>query len=330
VKILVTGGAGYIGSIVVERLLRRGDSVVVIDDLSTGHAEALSEGVRFVKGRMGNSSVLSRVLAEEHCDCALHFAASTEVGESMKKPGRYYRRNVSESMALLEALVEHEVGKIVFSSSAAVYGEPEKIPITEDSPTNPTNPYGETKLVFERALEWHRKIHGISYVALRYFNAAGASEEKGEDHSPETHLIPNVLKVSLGQAGKVSVFGDDYPTRDGSCLRDYVHVEDLAEAHILAIEAMSNGKSGIFNLGSETGNTVLEVVRACEEVTGKKIPFKVVGRRPGDPATLVASSAKAKRELGWVPRKQNILEIVGDAWKWMKTHPKGYTSGTHR
>ncbi|MDI6808617.1 MAG: UDP-glucose 4-epimerase GalE [Candidatus Eisenbacteria bacterium] len=325
-KILVTGGAGYIGSVVVERLLVRGDSVIVLDDLSTGHAEALSNGVRFVKGRVGNSSVLSKLLAEDPCDCVLHFAASTEVGESMKKPGTYYRRNVSESMVLLEAMVEHDTRRIVFSSSAAVYGEPEKTPITEESPTNPTNPYGETKLVFERALEWHRRIHGVSSVSLRYFNAAGATGERGEDHSPETHLIPNVLKVPLGQRKEVSIFGDDYPTRDGSCLRDYVHVEDLAEAHIQAIDAMAEGRSGIFNLGSERGNTVLEVVRACEEVTGKRIPFKIVGRRPGDPATLVASSAKAKKELGWDPRKQNILEIVADAWKWMKEHPRGYAS----
>ena len=323
-RILVTGGAGYIGSVVVEKLLERKDSVIVLDDLSVGHLEAVPKEARFVKGRVGNSSILNKLLSQDHCDCVLHFAASTEVGESMKKPSKYYKRNLSEGIVLLEALVNQDSTKIVFSSSAAVYGEPDRVPIEENSRTIPTNPYGETKLAFEKALDWHRRIHGISYVSLRYFNAAGATEERGEDHSPETHLIPNVLKVALGQRKEVLVFGNDYPTDDGSCVRDYVHVEDLAEAHILAIDAILNGKSGTYNLGNQKGYSVLDVVKACEEATEKKIPFKVVGRRPGDPAILVASSERAKAELKWVPKKQSIREIVTTAWNWMRKHPAGY------
>lgn len=324
--VLVTGGAGYIGSHAVAALLEKGEQVVVVDNLSQGHRNAVLGG-KLYAGDLRNVEFLAKVFAENDIDGVIHFAASSLVGESMQDPAKYYHNNVYGTLCLLEQMQKAGVKKIVFSSTAATYGEPERIPIDEFDRTLPTNTYGETKLAMERMIRWFDDAHGIKFVSLRYFNAAGAHEDGqiGEDHSPETHLVPLVLQVALGQRPHISVFGDDYPTVDGTCVRDYIHVSDLADAHLLALERLSKGgESGIFNLGSGQGFTVKQVIDVARQVTGHEIPAKFEPRRAGDPATLVASSARARQELGWTPKRERLEDIISSAWQWHVKHPKGY------
>ena len=326
-KVLVTGGAGYIGSHIVRQLVVEGHAPVVVDDLSNGHRAAVG-GVPFVEGDFGDARLLEDLLGGGDVEFVIHMAAFCEVGESMQQPAAYYSNNLVASMALLEAARRHGVGGIVFSSTAAVYGEPHELPIVEDHPQNPTNPYGETKLAFERALAWYRQAYGSRYIALRYFNAAGAHPDGdlGEDHEPETHLIPRLLQ-SIEQGGEPTpIFGDDYPTKDGTCVRDYVHVADLAQAHIRAMEAMRSGEvSGeAFNLGNGEGFTVQEVVETIARVTGERPPTTPAPRRPGDPAVLVASSSRAADRLGWRPEHPTLEAIVETAWNWHRRQPRGY------
>lgn len=324
--VLVTGGAGYIGSHAVAALLEKGEQVVVVDNLAQGHRKAVLGGKLYV-GDLRDSEFLAKVFAENEIDGVIHFAASSLVGESMQDPAKYYHNNVYGTLCLLEQMHKAGVNNIVFSSTAATYGEPERTPIDEFDRTLPTNTYGETKLAMERMIRWFDVAHGIKYVSLRYFNAAGAHESGriGEDHSPETHLVPLVLQVALGQRPHISVFGDDYPTADGTCVRDYIHVSDLADAHLLALERLRNGgESGIFNLGSGQGFTVKQVIEVAREVTGREIPAKFEPRRAGDPATLVASSARARQELGWTPRRDRLEDIISSAWQWHSNHPEGY------
>ncbi|MEK6301599.1 MAG: UDP-glucose 4-epimerase GalE [Acidobacteriota bacterium] len=322
-NILVTGGAGYIGSVVAERLLETGNQPVVYDNLSEGHRDAVPPGASLVVGDLADASSLTDCLQTHRVEAVIHLAASALVGESMVNPSKYIRNNILAGTDLLDAMLSCGVNRIVFSSSCAVYGEPGTLPITEDSPTGPTNPYGETKLAFERILYWYGVAHGLRYASLRYFNAAGATAGLGEDHSPETHLIPNVLSCALGLVPHVEVFGDDYPTPDGTCIRDYVHVTDLADAHLLALGALEKGSS-LYNLGSGSGYSVLEVLDAARAVTGRPIRAQVTPRRPGDPAVLVASPERIKRELGWKPAHTDINSIVEDAWAWRLAHPNGY------
>jgi len=329
VSILVTGGAGYIGSVAVEELLRTGRRVVVLDNLSKGHGEAVLPEARFIRGDVGDPEALRRVFGSHSIDAVMHFAADSLVGESMERPGKYFRSNLCAGLVLLDAMAAHGVSKMVFSSTAAVYGEPESVPIEETDSQIPTNPYGASKMAFESALQWYGRAHGIQSVRLRYFNAAGASERLGEDHDPETHLIPLVLDAAAGERDGVEIFGTDYETRDGTCIRDYVHVTDLAQAHIRALEALDNGGEGVFNLGNGAGYSVREVVQSAERVTGRCVPRREVDRRSGDPAVLVASAEKAVRELGWRPEMTEIDDIVRSAWVWRQAHPNGYgrTSG---
>ncbi|WP_031466153.1 UDP-glucose 4-epimerase GalE [Sciscionella sediminilitoris] len=310
-KLLVTGGAGYIGSVCAARLLEAGNEVVVLDDLSTGHRDAVPDGAEFIEGDVAEQAdaVLSRGF-----DGVLHFAAKSLVGESMQDPGKYWHGNVLTSVRLLDAMRAHGTPRLVFSSTAATYGEPEQVPITEDAPTRPTNTYGATKLAIDHAITSYAKAHGLAATSLRYFNVAGAFDRFGERHVTETHLIPLVLQVALGQREHVQIFGDDYPTSDGTCIRDYIHVTDLAEAHLLAVAAAKPGTHEIFNLGNGTGFSVRQVIDACREVTGHDIPAKLAERRAGDPAVLVASSAAAQRELGWQPEHADLATMVGDAW----------------
>ncbi|WP_027085683.1 UDP-glucose 4-epimerase GalE [Cohnella panacarvi] len=324
--VLVTGGAGYIGSHAVAALLEKGEQVVVVDNLAQGHRKAVLGGKLYV-GDIRDAEFLSNVFAENEIDGVIHFAASSLVGESMQDPAKYYRNNVYGTLCLLEQMHKSDVKRIVFSSTAAAYGEPERTPIDEFDRTLPTNTYGETKLSMERMIRWFDVAHGIKYVSLRYFNAAGAHESGriGEDHSPETHLVPLVLQAALGQRSHISVFGDDYPTVDGTCVRDYVHVSDLADAHLLALERLCNGgESGIFNLGSGQGFTVKQVIDVARQVTGREIQAKYEPRRAGDPAALVASPARAIRELGWTPRRDRLEDIIASAWQWHVNHPEGY------
>lgn len=326
-SILVLGGAGYIGSHTVKRLIEHGEDVVVADSLLTGHIEAVDKKARFYKGDIRDGEFLDMLFAKEKIDGVIHFAASSQVGESMIKPLKYYDNNLYGTMKLLEKMVEHNIKNIVFSSTAATYGEPKNIPILESDPTIPTNTYGETKLSMEKMMNWVGKAHDLHYVALRYFNAAGASLDStiGEAHFPETHLIPIILQVALGQRDAISIFGDDYPTKDGTCVRDYIHVTDLADAHILALKYLMNGgKSDVFNLGNGVGFTVKEIIEATREVTGKEIPEVIAPRRSGDPSTLIASSEKAKTVLGWKPELYDIKTIISSAWKWHLSHPHGY------
>ena len=326
-SILVLGGAGYIGSHTVKRLIEHGEDVVVADSLLTGHIEAVDKKARFYKGDIRDGEFLDMLFAKEKIDGVIHFAASSQVGESMIKPLKYYDNNLYGTMKLLEKMVEHNIKNIVFSSTAATYGEPKNIPILESDPTIPTNTYGETKLSMEKMMNWVGKAHDLHYVALRYFNAAGASLDStiGEAHFPETHLIPIILQVALGQRDAISIFGDDYPTKDGTCVRDYIHVTDLADAHILALKYLMNGgKSDVFNLGNGVGFTVKEIIEATREVTGKEIPEVIAPRRSGDPSTLIASSEKAKTVLGWKPELYDIKIIISSAWKWHLSHPHGY------
>ncbi|HSE40730.1 MAG TPA: UDP-glucose 4-epimerase GalE [Acidobacteriota bacterium] len=323
-KVLVTGGAGYIGSIVTEELINSGHDVVVYDNLAKGHRGAVISSAEFVKGDLLDIDLLREILKVRKIEAVVHMAAHSIVGESMQNPMKYYENNLNAGISLLNAMVHANVPQIVFSSTAAVYGEPLKQPIEESDPTTPTNPYGETKLAFERALQWYELAYGIKYTSLRYFNAAGASQCCGEVHDPETHLIPIVLKVAAGARQHVEVYGDDYPTRDGTCVRDYIHVIDLAHAHVLPLVSMRN-ESGIFNLGcGGNGYSVLEVIRAAEKVSQREIPFQVVKRRAGDPAVLIASSDRIKKRLGWQPHYQDLALIIESSWKWMQEHPKGY------
>lgn len=324
--ILVTGGAGYIGSHTVAELLEQGKEVVVIDNLQTGHKDALLGG-KLYEGDLRDKELLKRLFAENEIEAVIHFAANSLVGESMKDPVKYFDNNVYGTLCLLEAMDKANVRKIVFSSTAATYGEPGKVPIEESDPTHPTNVYGETKLTMERMMAWFDQVLGIKYVALRYFNAAGAhaSGKIGEDHDPETHLVPLILQAALGQRDSIKIFGDDYITPDGTCIRDYIHVSDLADAHLRAVEyLLGGGDSDVFNLGSGQGFSVKEMIEAVREVTGRDFPVQVTPRRAGDPAVLVASSDKARSVLGWKPSRDNLQDIIGSAWGWHSNHPEGY------
>lgn len=323
-RILVTGGAGYIGSVVVEKLLERQHKVVVVDNLQTGYREAVDPDAEFIQADLNNQGTLDSIFQMHSVEAVVHLAADSIVETSMSDPGRFFRNNVVGGINLLSAMLQHDVFKVIFSSSAAVYGMPQKTPITEDEEKLPINAYGETKLIFERIMAWYEKSHKLRHISLRYFNAAGASVLHGEAHRPETHLIPNVLNAT-NDAKTVSVFGTDYPTKDGTCIRDYVHVIDIANAHILALEKIDSIGSGVFNLGNGKGYSVSEIIESAQKVTGTHILRKDFPRRPGDPAELVASSDRARNELGWNPVYSNIETIIETAWKWFRSHPTGYT-----
>ncbi len=325
--ILVCGGAGYIGSHTVRQLLEAGEEVVIADNLSTGHRAALSPAVKFYECDIRDKDVLKKIFAENKIEAVFHFAAYIEAGESVIKPLKYFNNNVYGMQVLLEAMTECGVDKIIFSSSAAVYGEPERIPIDEGDKTFPTNPYGETKLIMETIMRWVGAAHGVRYVSLRYFNASGAIEDGsiGEDHHPETHLIPLILQVPLGKRDHITIFGTDYPTPDGTCIRDYIHVVDLASAHLCALNYLrGGGESNHFNLGSGSGFSVKQIIDAAQKVTGQKIKTELGDRRAGDPARLVASGDKARKILAWAPRFDDVEKIIATAWNWHRTHPKGY------
>ncbi|ABR46534.1 UDP-glucose 4-epimerase [Alkaliphilus metalliredigens QYMF] len=327
--VLVCGGAGYIGSHTVLALLKEKVEVIVLDNLSKGHREALPSEVKLYQGDLRDEKLLAGIFIDNEIDGVIHFAADSLVGESVEAPLKYYENNVYGSLSLLKAMAKHGVKKIVFSSTAAVYGEPREVPIVEESLTLPTNPYGETKLAVERMLKWAQEAHGIEFVVLRYFNAAGAEEEGtiGEDHSPESHLIPLVLEVALGKREKIYIFGEDYPTEDGTCVRDYIHVMDLADAHLLALKRLQRGEgSGTYNLGNGKGFSVQEVIETARRITGKPIPAEMAPRRAGDPAVLIASSDKARKELGWTSQYDSLEKIIGTAWKWHHSNPYGFKS----
>jgi UDP-glucose 4-epimerase len=330
-KLLVTGGAGYIGSVVSAQLAEHGHQVVVFDNLSKGHREAVPPQAELVQGNVGDSSMLDRVFAEHRIDAVMHFAAWIEAGESMQSPERFFRNNTANSLNLLEAMHARGVKKLVFSSTAALFGNPVRTPIVEDDVLQPTNAYGESKLLVERMLAWFHQIHNLSFASLRYFNAAGATAELGESHSPETHLIPLILQVAAGKRADISIFGTDYETPDGTCVRDYVHVSDLASAHVLALEALNSKPDAqklYFNLGNGRGFSVREVIEAARKVTGHAIPTVEAPRRAGDPAVLVASSERIQRELGWRPQHAELEDIIRSAWSWMKSNPDGYGSAS--
>ncbi len=324
-NILVTGGAGYVGSIVAEELLRQGYQVIVLDNLQQGHKGAVAPGAEFIFADVCNAEALDGVFQRARIDAVMHMAAETVVEYSMTDPKRYFHNNIVGGIELLDAMLKHEVYKLVFSSSAAVYGDPQSIPVDEDHPKLPVNSYGESKLMFERILEWYGKAYGLKHISLRYFNAAGASESLGEDHRPETHLIPSVLKAALSKNSPVSIFGTDYPTKDGTCVRDYIHVTDLAIAHILALKRLEkDGSSCIYNLGNGNGFSVKEVIEVAKKVTGCNIKTVSASRRPGDPAVLIASSEKIKRELNWNPQYYELKTIIESAWKWHSKSPEGF------
>ncbi|HUQ87507.1 MAG TPA: UDP-glucose 4-epimerase GalE [Vicinamibacterales bacterium] len=323
-RVAVTGGAGYIGSVVVEALMERGDKVLVIDNLSKGHRDTVPGDANFSNVDLAETSAVTRVLTDFGAEAVVHMAAFSLVGESVTDPAKYYDNNVTAGLSLLTAMHQAAVTKLVFSSTAAVYGEPAKQPIEETDPTRPTNPYGETKLAFEHALQWYERAYGLSSISLRYFNAAGASERNGERHDPETHLIPLVLNVAAGASSNVTIFGDDYPTRDGTCVRDYIHVVDLAAAHVAALTGLEN-ETGCrsYNLGNGgEGYSVKEIIEAASTITGRDIKTTVSPRRAGDPAVLIASSARIQRDLGWSPRHQ-LHDIVQSAWSWMTAREHG-------
>ncbi len=325
--ILVCGGAGYIGSHAVHALVEKGEQVVIVDNLQTGHRGALNPAAKFYEGDIRDTSVLDRIFMENKIEAVIHFAANSLVGESMEKPLLYFNNNVYGMQVLLEGMVRHGVDKIVFSSTAATYGEPKRVPIHEDDETCPTNTYGETKLTMEKMMKWVSRANGVRYVSLRYFNAAGALPDGsiGEDHKTETHLIPLILQVPTGRRDHITVFGDDYPTPDGTCLRDYIHVVDLADAHVLALEYLrKGGASDIFNLGNGQGFSVKEMIAAAEKATGRSIKVEIGARRAGDPAQLIASSEKARSVLGWKPQFTDVEQVIGTAWKWHESHPHGY------
>jgi len=320
-NILVTGGAGYIGSVTAERLLDEGHDVIVFDNLERGHREALDPRARFIAGDLRDSAAIERALTQTRPEAIVHFAAYALVGESMQHPEMYFGNNLCGGINLAAAMLKAGTRRIVFSSTCATYGQPERLPITEDTPQAPTNPYGESKFMLEKVLTWYQLLHGFQPVFLRYFNACGASAKYGEDHEPETHLIPNILKVALGQQAAASLFGDDYDTPDGTCIRDYIHITDLARAHCLAL---GKDVTGAFNLGTGEGCSVRQVVDMARRVTGHPIPVVQRPRRPGDPARLVAEAAKAGRLLGWRPEHSHLEEIMRTAWVWHRAHPQGY------
>ena len=324
-NILVTGAAGYIGSIITEELINEGHHLIALDNLKQGHREAVAPEAIFVQLDLEDTKGLEHLFEHHEMQAVMHLAAESTVEYSMTDPRRYFQKNVIYSLLLLDIMLRHDVRKLVFSSTAAVYGEPEKVPVGESAPTVPVNAYGESKLMFEKALHWHGQAYGLKFISLRYFNAAGASKRFGEDHRPETHLIPNTLKVALGQAEHVSIFGTDYPTNDGSCVRDYIHVLDIAKAHILALKQLDRGEGNkAYNLGNGEGYSVVQVIEAARKVTGAEIPTVVSPRRPGDPAVLAASSKLAKSELGWQPDYPDLESIIDSAWQWQKRHPYGY------
>ena len=328
--ILVLGGAGYIGSHTTYELIDRGEDVVIVDNLETGYKEAVHPKARFYQGDIRDRKFIDSVFEKEKIDAVIHFAANSLVGESMTNPLKYYDNNLCGTKVLLESMVAHQIDKIVFSSTAATYGEPERVPILESDRTEPTNTYGETKLSMEKMFQWTGRAHGLTFASLRYFNACGAhkSGQIGEAHNPESHLIPLILQVPNQQREFISIFGDDYDTKDGTCVRDYIHVTDLAQAHILAVDYLVKGnESNIFNLGNGIGFTVQEVIETARKVTGNPIKAQVVPRRAGDPAILIASSKKARKVLGWKPEHADLEEIIASAWNWHKNHPNGYNSG---
>lgn len=326
-SVLVLGGAGYIGSHAVYQLIDQGMQVVVVDNLENGHRQAVHPEAVFYEGDIRDADFLGTVFENESIDEVLHFAANSLVGESMENPLKYFDNNVYGTQVLLQAMTKHDVKNIVFSSTAATYGEPEAVPITETMPTQPTNTYGETKLTMEKMMKWTSVAHDLKFVSLRYFNVAGAraTGEIGEDHRPESHLVPIILQAALGQREEITVFGDDYDTPDGTCIRDYVHIEDLVNAHLLALDYLRNGgENDVFNLGSSQGFSVNEMISAARSVTGKDIPVKIGPRRAGDPSVLVASTEKATRILGWQPSHTSVTKIIEDAWNWHSAHPAGY------
>ena len=320
-KILVVGGAGYIGSVCAELLLDQGHGVTIFDNLSEGHRRALDPRAAFVEGDLVDRQLIEKTLSKQQPDAVMHFAANALVGESMQNPSKYFRNNIANGLNLLDAMISAGVEKIIFSSTCAIFGPPERVPIDETMTPRPINPYGESKLAFEKILRWYGEIHGLKFVSLRYFNAAGASAKFGEDHRVETHLIPNVLKVALGQKPNVEIFGTDYETPDGTCIRDYIHIVDLARAHILALNAT---KGDFYNLGTGGGASVRDVIDSCRKITGRNIDIAEKPRRPGDPPRLIASSEKIKRELGWQPQFQSLDAIIESAWKWHQKFPRGY------
>ncbi|MAF27033.1 MAG: UDP-glucose 4-epimerase GalE [Gemmatimonadetes bacterium] len=322
-EVLVTGGAGYIGSVVAERLLEAGHHPVVLDNLSRGHRAAVPPDADFLNVDLRDRAALAAALGGRRLDAVMPLAASSLVGESMEKPGHYFENNVTAGIHLVEEAMAAGADRFVFSSTAATYGEPDRTPITEDFPTEPTNVYGESKLAFERILQWYRRLKGLRVISLRYFNAAGASAERGEDHDPETHLIPLVLDAAA-EGGELAIFGGDYPTPDGTCIRDYIHILDLADAHLCAMDAVDRGEGGAFNLGNGAGFSVKEVVQVAETVTGKTLRTRVEARRPGDPPALVADSARARKVLGWAPAHASLEDILESAWRWRSMHPGGY------
>jgi UDP-glucose 4-epimerase len=329
-RILVTGGAGYIGSHVVDLLVREGHDITVLDSLEKGHREAVHPSAGFVQGDCGDAALLDGLLAQAPFEAVMHFAAYIEAGESMVDPGRFFVNNTARTLVLLDRLTAHGIRKFIFSSTAATYGNPEYTPIDEEHPKAPTNAYGYAKLLVEGSLEWMNRLLGLSCASLRYFNASGCGEALGEDHSPETHLIPLVLEVAQGRRAAIKIFGTDYPTPDGTCVRDYIHVLDLASAHVMALKALGDGKRLVYNLGNGVGYSVREVIEAARRVTGHPIPVEEVPRRAGDPAVLVASSAKIQRELGWKPAYPDLETIIRSAWTWKRNHPQGYAQAPRR
>jgi UDP-glucose 4-epimerase len=323
-RVLVTGGAGYIGSIVTTQLLQKGYDVVVYDNLGNGHKAAVPKRAKLVVGNTSDRAALNRIFKKYRFDGVIHMAASIEAGESMKYPEQYFRNNTANTLTLLEVVLAHKVPRFVFSSTAALFGMPDRTPIEENDPVHPTNTYGESKLLVEHMLDWFHRIHGLRYASLRYFNAAGATQDQGEAHHPESHLIPLVLQVAQGKRDHISIFGIDYETPDGTCIRDYIHVSDLASAHVLTLDALRKQDKLVYNLGNGRGFSVREVIETARKVTGHPIPAKEVPRRPGDPAILVASSEKIKRELHWQPQYPNLEAIVRSAWDWFRAHPNGY------
>jgi UDP-glucose 4-epimerase len=322
-NILVTGGAGYIGSACAQMLLEAGHRVTVLDALITGHRAAVPEAAHFIEANLADRDAVRRTLAEENIEAVMHFAAFIEAGESMRDPGKYMENNVSCSITLLEEIQRAGIERFVFSSSAAVYASSDQ-PLSEESPIRPSNVYGQTKLMVEQTLEWYHLVHGLRYAALRYFNAAGASAERGEDHPRESHLIPLVLRVPLGRLPVAKIFGDDYPTPDGTAIRDYIHITDLISAHLLALDALEGKPRLVYNLGNGAGYSVKQVIEVAREITGHPIPAEVTPRRPGDAARLVASPEKIRRELGWAPRIPALRDIIASAWEWHRAHPRGY------
>ncbi len=321
--VFVTGGAGYIGSAAVEALLDAGYAVTVYDSLVTGHRKAIPSGAEFIQADLADQATLHKALTRRPYLAVLHFAAFIQAGESMQQPGKYFQNNVSNAIRLIDTVVQAGIPRFVFSSTAAVYA-PRDEPLDEDAPLGPTNVYGQTKLMVEQILEWYRRTKGLHYAALRYFNAAGALPQRGEDHPHESHLIPLVLQVALGQREKIYIFGDDYPTPDGTAIRDYIHIADLVQAHLLALNALATKDKLIYNLGNGVGYSVREVIETAREVTGHPIPAEVAPRRPGDPSRLVASSARIRRELGWQPQIPHLRDIIASAWAWHQSHPRGY------